>query len=388
MKLELPTIVIIVLIYITGSFFFFEYLYPMSYIVVFIAFFILNLFKKNKKLNSIDVIFITLLIVLNLITLLISNDSDISSYLGFLTALSIAFFASRLLTKTNFEFSYSRIITILSFISVIFFVFGLLYPEVIANNFSLIKGKSNIDYYNFYLHVFQYSENASLHYGRIYIDPRNSSIFSEPGVFQAFININIYFILKNINYRPRKKIILLIINIVALITTYSITGFFILIFIIIEYFYKLIKYEKYKRKTNILVMLIIILIILFVFTLGGLDIILARIVEYGDNINDFVNAIITRTYFYNLSIFKDKMQFIFFGFGYSYPRNPNANSIVEMIIVNGILFSSTILFYLWFKIRRYYKNSTLFIVMLLICLSEPLLLRPIFLFFLFIKEEK
>lgn len=388
MKIELTTLVTIILIYISGSIFFIEYLYPISYIVVFVVFYILNLLKNNKKMNSIDVIFITLLIVLNLITLLISNNSDISSYLGFLTALSIAFIVSRLLTKANFVSSYSKIITILSFISVMFFVFGLLYPEVIANNFTLIKGKSGIDYYNLYLHVYQYSENASLLFNKVYIDPRNSSIFSEPGVLQAFININIYFILKNIDYNPRKKIILLIINIVALITTYSITGFFILIFIIIEYFYKLIKYEKYKRKTNILVILIIILIILFVFTLGGLDIILARIVEYGDNINDFVNAIITRTYFYNLSVFKDKIQYLFFGFGYNYFRNPNANSIVEMMITNGLLFSSLLLIYLWYKIKKCFKSSTLLLIFLLIFLTEPLLLRPFFLLFLFLSEEK
>ena len=388
MKLELPMIITLILIFLSGSIFFIEYLYPISYIIVFLVFFILNLLQKYKKVNYLDTTFLILMIIFNLVTFLISNDSDLSSYIGFLTSIFISFFASRLLTISKFEFSLSKIITFLSFISILFFVFGLIHPEVISNNFKLIEGKSNIDYYNLFIHVYHYSEGESVLRNTVYIDPRNSSIFWEPGVFQAFININIYLILTNAQFSMKRKIPLLLVNTIALITTYSITGYFIFVFIVFDYFFKLFKNVKIKSGNKKLILLVFSLITLFIFNIGGLNIIIARILYYGDNVFDFIKAVLSRTYFQNLSIFKDKMQFILFGFGYSYPRNPNANSIVEMIIVNGILFSSTILFYLWFKIRRYYKNSTLFIIMLLICISEPLLLRPIFLFFLFIKEEK
>lgn len=387
MKLELTTIITIILIYISGSIFFIEYLYPISYIVVFVTLFIMNLLKKFNKVYLIDVIFITFLIVLSLITLLISNDSDISSYLGFITSLFIAFFASRLLTKSNFLTIYTKIVSFLSFTSIIFFIFGLINPNFIVENLTFIKGIQDVDYYNAFIHVYQYSKNASLLFNRVYIDPRNASIFWESGVFQAFININIYLILKNTNFNSRQRILLLFINIVALITTYSITGLFILILIILDYFYKLIKYDEYRRKNIVLNILTITLIILFIFVFGGFNIILSRILEYGDNINDFINAIIKRTYIQNLKVFNDNIQYLFFGFGYGFLRSESANSIVEVIITNGLFFSFTLIYYLQFKLKKYFKSSTLFQIMLLIFFSEPLLQKPFFLLFLFLQED-
>lgn len=377
-------IVTITLVIISGSIFFVEYLYPISYIIVILLFMIFNILIKDRKINYYDVLWIILFLILNIVTIIVTNDKGFYTYVGFAVSLFISFLASRIISKDEFISVFSKIITILSFVSVLFFVFGLVYPDFIVENFMFIQGKAGTDYYNAVIHVYQYSENASVMFNRNYIDPRNASVFWEPGVFQAFININIYFLISRKDCLKKYNFIVVAINIVALATTLSIAGYFILFLILMNYsrtFFKDIR-DVY------IVSFLFFILLTGLLSLGYLDFFVSRVLDYGDNFKDFFNSVLKRTYIQNIMIYRERINYLPFGLGYSHPRLGNANSLVELVITNGLALFSLILFYFSYKIRKNFRSGMLFLIFLLIFVTEPLLQKPFFLFFLFLREDK
>lgn len=67
---------------------------------------------------------------------------------------------------------------------------------------------------------------------------RNWGPFWEPGAFEAFLNINIFFILFTSEMSNRKKLLAVLINAAAIVTTLSTTGLIALPFFLIAYLFK------------------------------------------------------------------------------------------------------------------------------------------------------
>lgn len=79
-----------------------------------------------------------------------------------------------------------------------------------------------------------------------YMQGRNWGPFWEPGVFQAYLNIALLFLLFNKNYSFFKKIVFSLVLIFAIVTTYSTTGYIVLTFVLLSY---IVNYSDFNFRT-------------------------------------------------------------------------------------------------------------------------------------------
>lgn len=134
---------------------------------------------------------------------------------NFLAKFYIAFAIPSLLAS-RFRYAYFRVITFIALVSLVFFtiyvVTGMYFGVTIDRNISIL----------FFNQILSNGDEI----------PRNSGMFWEPGAFQGYINlvpVLFYNELKQLWKQERRSCIILII---ALITTFSTTGYVVFMFII------------------------------------------------------------------------------------------------------------------------------------------------------------
>lgn len=118
---------------------------------------------------------------------------------------------------------YNKIILFLAVMSLI--VWGMLNVDVdFARKFGVIHDYAYSRYYDMYIYAVPYNTVAG---GGT---ARNNSIFWEPGAYQLFLNVSIFF---DLIYCKKMVNLAIIIKILALLTTFSTTGYIILGLIIV-----------------------------------------------------------------------------------------------------------------------------------------------------------
>lgn len=136
---------------------------------------------------------------------------------------------------------YNKVILFLAVTSLIVWV--LLNMDVDwVRKFDIIHDYAYSRYYD--IHIYAVAYNAAAGSGTI----RNNSIFWEPGAYQLFLNISIFF---DLIYKKRTMSPGIIIKIIALFTTFSTTGYIILGLIIA------LKYLNLKRTIEKLLVFIV-----------------------------------------------------------------------------------------------------------------------------------
>ena len=387
----IDSLIILILIYASGMVVFQTY-YKISLLTISTFFFLLLLFKHNYfRINKINLIYLILFCSLTLITLLINLDyNHIDTHIGNILKFIIAFLACTYIKFKRFIQIYPKTVFLLIILSFPFYIIGIIYPDFINKLPLLYKGEEII-YANAIFHVFPLP---------VWLPTllRNNGVFWEPGAYQAFINLALILELLN----DQKSKIRIVIFILGVLSTGSTTGYFILL--LIGLMVLLSNKKKYLLKFSIL-----LLIVLFIFSPLFNNYVLEKINSDGERYSSFARR--NEDWKADLNIAKESM-FIGIGYNHYFEVFPNfidskhkgivtssSNSLSSTIAIYGI-FLFMILFFLNYKLSMiiasylngfYSVNSLIiFIVLIIIYSSEPLLLTPLWLSLAFygLKREK
>ncbi len=197
-------------------------------------------FSINKKLNigKTDILFFIIFFILIILHYLKFGNLVIVASIGFIINITIAFLNVKIIK--NFSEIYIKIIYYISIISLLF------YFSYVVAGIKFGVQLNDISYHNFFYHY----KLEGLNYFR------NCGPFWEPGAFAGYLVLALFLILRDFE-KINKKIFIFIS--IALITTFSTTGYisYFLILIIMLLKKKIIYFDNNKFYGPIFVIIII-----------------------------------------------------------------------------------------------------------------------------------
>ncbi len=303
---------------------------------------------------------------------LMQADS-ITTYVAIVMQLSIGMFCAAVIPIENFKEKYIKIISFFAAVSIVFFMLGLLAPGIVKL-FPLTIGSASVDYYNAGIYVFMSAKG----YGSLVLASRNSGICWEPGCYQMFLNIGLFFLLEEEQQKRQKKFSLhFMILVITIITTVSTTGIFLMGIILLTFFSVWIKSLKHKW---IIVPVAVCTVIFIGNSTGLLQGLISKVTrEFGDNLG-FIDRLSLNKAKYLL--FPDRGFPYLFGMSFQRWVNHNQslwNSILHSFLCLGIPFTVIHLrgYWLGSKVMAR-KYLLLFFIMILSASTETIFWRVFF----------
>lgn len=292
--------------------------------------------------------------------------------------------------KRDYENIYINIMVLMSIISLICFLLSILNPSFASSISS---------------HAFTTDSLAPIHasfyytwgFGIHLINLRNSGMFWEPGAFQGFLCIAILILILT-NYDIKNSFGKLIILVVTLLTTGSTTGYIILMLILIVFYNDIINLFRKKTSPKIYRKNSKILILLFtaVFTSVAIMYILKSTTLIGKlNEDNFSTNIRTNDVLNSIKLF---LQHPLFGTSFGKLRNieenkfgviNNSSGLLMLFYLHGSFFAIYYLYslkkgiYNFFKPKVWVKKICIYLIFLLLFLTEGLYWLPVYLCFIY-----
>lgn len=246
---------IFILIYLPSSFYGISMKGSINLSILLIVAFSTVIRNNNLKVNVKSLMFILAIMILSSLTMIMNLDSPYQ-YLIFGTAIICAYFMYLSFSFTKFVFIFTKIMYFLCIFSLITFVLLLTVPSVYSV-FPTITNSAGLIVRNILFSVVHNSTYFNSNFG----------MFWEPGAFQTFINLALYFqlfILKDLDIRR------IIVFIITIFTTFSTTGYismFILFVIYLLINKSKTKIALKKRKKLIKIVMVLLLIGIFIFNM-------------------------------------------------------------------------------------------------------------------------
>ncbi len=305
----------------------------------------------------------------------IENGLKLNNLLYLIVLMTCVYIIKENVILENVKSSYIQVMKWLCFISIVCYFLSMI---ISPNIFPFYKEKLlgvDVFYYTFY-HSWGWGVGSS----------RNSSLFWEPGAFQAYINLAILILVfekDNIVNKRRYYIVFLI----ALLTTQSTTGY-ILTSVIILY---AVFTSKIKIRSALIKMIVVILVLVGVIYISNSKVISDKFQE--DNTSYIVR---NKDLIESVEIIK---QYPIQGVGYLSDKQysilkekdiaKNSNGLLNFIMQFGLLIFMVYICFLYKGIKSFFKAShpdTLFILMIFLVIfsTEPIVLYPIWIYFLFL----
>jgi hypothetical protein len=205
------------------------------YLVIDACIVFVQIFKYPKNIRSLFLrtqkwIFFILLFIG--ISLHINGDYDVLlTYAQLFIVLLLSFTTCAIVSHDQFLRIFVKTTLVLSAISLVFFLTPLM--DMIRNSLPIVR---------FFNYDFR---NAIVYLSNDAIPDRNSSIFSEPGLFQVYISLSL-FVLLNTPHKIRYKYLYITILLVAVYTTKSTTGYIITVFVLVSQMFQG-RYAQHNR---------------------------------------------------------------------------------------------------------------------------------------------
>lgn len=243
-----------------------------KYIIIMSMFcFILIKVFLDRTYISIKVLRIALaMMLLVMMSAAINNDIRFG-YIYRCVLIMTALLFTSVIDFHDFAYYYDKIMRVLAIASLVGFALSVS-SHILLDLFPMILNTANMEFYNLFITV------VPKHTGGF---ARNYGIFREPGVFQMFLIIGLLFQMF-VLIKPNIKVQIL--YIVALVTTFSTTGYIALIFVSILY---LIKKNRFKGEKHSKAIVIICLSLIFIYLSLFTDFIFKQ--EYGSVFGKFAN---------------------------------------------------------------------------------------------------
>lgn len=302
-----------------------------------------NILKMKKMLfrSKKSAIFLVMIFFSLLISILINGD--LASWLTYLSVYVIiitAYFIAENIPINVFFKTFSKIITIIAIISLIFMLIHPFLSQMDLSMFSLVIGQSSA-YVNLLVYLYP-----------LVGEYRNTGVFWEPGAYQVFLNITLMHLLL-FEKKTIKNILLVMIISVTVFTTKSTHGYLVILLILVMYLSL-----KKKSKSNYIFSLIVLVFVVFVLTN---DNIMANIQEKIFLFSNYTSSL--QRYYSTLADLKMITTSPLFGVGFvKYPELliQYANYIGYYIVVNantftysGAIYGVFFTFFILFGLYRY-----------------------------------
>lgn len=342
-----------------------------SIIIMFTILMIIFIFRCNSFVKK-NLIILSILIIIILINIII-YPINISGHIGLILKLFSVFLASHIIYSEDFKIHYRKIILFIAIISLVCYTTFLIVPGLITSNVPIV---SYWQHNTRYMLLYNFPGNG-YEYGQI----RNFGPFHEGGMFAVYLDIGIFFVLEK-SKLSRKDVTELSILVIALITTFSTSGFCVFIIMII---FQGIKKKKFSNS------LIMMLCFIFVIVIE---------LNYGIISNKF--SVDNKSFTGRFSEFKIFKEVIinnpFFGIGYqnsSFIEGTGlinaTNGVLSLFAQFGVIQASIFILINILKFNDYQKNKILvfrdIIIIVIFWMSEPTIFQPIFLLLLFIQKN-
>ena len=244
-----------------------------KYIIIISMFcFILIKVFLDRIYISIKSLWIALAMVLLLMMSSVINNDIRFGYIYRCVLIMTALLFTTVINFHDFAYYYDTIMKVLAIASLVGFALSVS-SHILLDLFPMILNSANMEFYNLFITV------VPKHTGGF---ARNFGVFREPGVFQMFLIIGLLFQMF-VLIKPNIKVQIL--YIVALVTTFSTTGYIALIFVSILY---LIKKNRSKGEKHSKAIVIICLSLIFIYLLLFTDFIFKE--EYGSVFGKLANT--------------------------------------------------------------------------------------------------
>lgn len=372
--------ILILLIYLTGSPYFVTFYYSnaviMSFIIVFI-YFVKTHFHKFYLHKVVNLVVLFMFISLT-ITVIVNSESELQSYIAIALQLLISYMFVIIFDYKKFLKMYINCISIIALISIVFYSVLLMYPGIMLY-FPQSPNTNSLVYHNAIVHLFSRANGFSYFFPFL----RNHSIFWEPGSYQAFLNLGILFLLESINIKSsinnsKRYLSHFLILSVAVVTTYSTTGY--LIYAMLLFFYR--KQVKHLLGSSMIKRLTILpILVLGLFLISKWGIPLSYIIDKIGNEFGSELSFLNRIYLDDLKLLTYDNNLNFWGISFSKYKEierQSANSIIHTLVVLGTPFT-VILLALYYKFSRLLNKSFVaFIMLTMIFSTQSLIWRPLF----------
>lgn len=242
-------IIIFFLIYLSSSFF---ALSLPGYINIILSLCVLGywIIPRLKKIEfNLHALAFFLIICISSILTMIFNSDGIYNYIIFLMYFTIAYLVYASIDLKDFILVFNKIMYFLCFFSLVTFLTSIIFPSIIEL-FPVVSNSAGLNVHNLLFSVVNNNSIFSMNYG----------VFWEPGAFQTFINLALFFqifILKDL------KLKYIFIYCITIFTTFSSTGYIAVALLFVAFLMSnksAIKSEIVKRK-KMFVWLVILLIV-------------------------------------------------------------------------------------------------------------------------------
>lgn len=367
---KLSVMIISLLLIISSGELMYENFYRVTSIVfLFLVIVIVIIENKYNQLPISASLYLLYLFIALIINIIINKEPYMNNYIGVFVKLLTVFLCGIVVGLKEFKEAYTKIMYVLCFVSLVFYIIGIIYPAMV---FLLpeIRIVSSTVYYKYaivhsfrYVHGFVNLNNFS----------KNSSIFWEPGAYQFFLNIALYFEMN----KSKKSVIRVMIYMAGIISTFSTTGILTL-FIILASKVKLRRYINIKTLFGSVVIIVVIIIC----TYKNIDIYFNKFQQGSNSYISYESRMTNTSQDFNIILNNP------FGVGYTnyfiYHEGGSENSVTSMWCMYGLLYVIPI--YCSILLLAFIVDSSLsrFIVFPLIifisCVSEKFFFTPILMY--------
>jgi hypothetical protein len=385
-------LLLLLLVGTTGFSFFYKY---DQFVVVLLIYSLVIFFSRKQRFDKGFLWFVLFLVLLQIGLGIKFSYWPIKTFIGLHIRMFAAYFTVKSIGKSFVE-KYVKFITFFSIISFIVFIPLSLSPGLVSFFVNNIAPLFKLPFaYKSELHTITPTILIyNLGTFGAYLFPRNCGPFWEPGAFAGFLIIAIVFeLIINNNIFSKRNII----NIVALVTTFSTTGYLALFFIFFIFYG-----QNLKIKSIIIFGLLSVLVIQLYsevpFLKNKIDHAL-MVTETNKNdkfqITRFQSAIFDMNDFMENPIIGTgrnyKTRYSNYSVGDIHLTHRN-NGLTNLLATYGLIFFIFYwrMYYKSFKtINAFYQNNMLKVILIIgvffiIGFSEPYFLRPLFYSFLFL----
>lgn len=249
-------IIIFILIYITSSYFStVAGIVPgiLSVVILFVSSVlsvVLNRKSFKENFNAKGYMLLLLLIIVSLVSSFIYGDG-IYNHLIIIFAVISGYLVTLAYSFEKFINIYLKIMYFISVFSIFIFVIVFIAPSIF-NYVPVIGYRGGVEVHNLFFTVALPRAEFNRNYG----------LFWEPGAFQVYLNLALIFELFAKN-ELRKRYVLVFI--LAIITTFSTTGYIVLVPILLAYLIKADFFIKHKHNFKYVIAITIISLLVFKF---------------------------------------------------------------------------------------------------------------------------
>lgn len=334
---------------------------------------------RNNTLKKTNLIILILSVIYFLLTSRIINEeiNDYRSITVVVVDLIIIFLYCNKYSYSQFKNNFLRIMYPITIVSLLFFGVTIIIGSnpAIYQNFGFIKGSSNINIviYNFV----SWQQKVVL--------MRNSGFTWEPGAFQFLLNLSFFYEIQRSYKLDRRKIV----YIIAIITTFSSTGYLILafnIFVYIFFYRKKIQSSKIACKFILIISLIVVIAVYLILTKNSF--IFKKLSLFNNNnsanmrLDDFIRDM--KIFYDNILIGIGILKFNYLGI---LEKRISTNSHTLILASFGIIGYLIYNILLYTRLKQKERNYNLvFILIMLAFTNEVIWLKPFLLLFIFLKK--